>query len=352
MRVTYLLHQFPQLSETYANTEIRALLDTPDDPTEIDVISLCEADFPGESAVRPGVVADEAEIVERTRAFAPDVIHTHWLGLQLGVACRLARALDLPLTIRAHSFDVLWPRPGRRWKGWGPRRPDRSKPIEKNLDFLRSEACLGILTFPFSVPRLAAAGIPESKLLPSWPVIDYRRFHDGSPNGRGVLNGGACLPKKDFQAFLELGKRVPGREFSLYPIGYEAEALHARNRELGSPVSVREPVPHREMPRVYKRNEWLVYTADPAVGTVGWPVSVMEAQASGVGVCMPNLRPDLREYIGPGGFVYDDLGEVAEIIREPYCAKRRSEAFAHARKADASEHARRLRALWRSRGVA
>ena len=160
MRITYLVYQFPQLSETYACTEIRNLAQD----HEIDVISLTEPEVPDPAEPEVFVSSDEEAIFERARAFAPDVLHTHWLGPQLGQACTLARRLDIPMTVRAHSFDVLWSAPGRRWKGFGPRKPDQSKPIKKNLDFLKSEACLGILTFPFSVERLMGAGIPEEKL--------------------------------------------------------------------------------------------------------------------------------------------------------------------------------------------
>jgi hypothetical protein len=31
-------------------------------------------------------------------------------------------------------------------------------------------------------------------------------------------------------------------------------------------------------------------------------MSIAEAQGAGVGVCMANIRPDLREYVGPAGF--------------------------------------------------
>ena len=149
-RISYLVLQYPQLSESYASTEMRAV----QPEYELDVISLRPADVESEAAVPFVIEGDETKILERMRAFRPDVIHTHWLGNHLGLACRVARKLDVPLSIRAHSFDVLWAWPPRkRLERWFARR-ETSKPIAQNLDFLRSEACLGILTFPFSVERL------------------------------------------------------------------------------------------------------------------------------------------------------------------------------------------------------
>ena len=36
-------------------------------------------------------------------------------------------------------------------------------------------------------------------------------------------------------------------------------------------------------------------------------MAIAEAQAAGVGVCMPNIRPDIKEYVGEAGFVYDSI---------------------------------------------
>ncbi len=55
------------------------------------------------------------------------------------------------------------------------------------------------------------------------------------------------------------------------------------------------------MPGEYKKHQWLVYTACPQINQVGWPLSIAEAQAAGVGICMPEIRPDIREYIGDAG---------------------------------------------------
>jgi glycosyltransferase involved in cell wall biosynthesis len=120
----------------------------------------------------------------------------------------------------------------------------------------------------------------------------------------------------------------------LYPIGYAHEKLESLNRDAGSPVRIRTPLPHKDMPGLFKRHEWLVYTADWDIGTVGWPVSVAEAQAAGVGIVMPDLRPDIRDYVGPAGFVYRSLDEVREILSAPYPESMRRAGFDHARRSD------------------
>lgn len=346
-RIVCILHQFPQLSESYAQTELRALARH----HSVEVVSLRPPDVPSRSDLRVHQIDAVDAVLDQVRRFDPDVIHTHWLGTQLDAVVHVARRLCRPFTVRAHSFDVLWPRPARRgWRRLVPA-PDVSSEIARHLDVLRSGLCLGVLCFPFARKRLARAGIPEHKLVPAWPVCDYARFHDESPNGRAIYNGGACLPKKDFGAYLQLARSMPTRQWNLYPIGYTYADLEALNERLGGPARVCPPVPHAEMPALYKRHEWMVYTADPVIGTVGWPVSVAEAQASGVGVCVPNLRPDLAEYVGPAGFVYDSFDELREILSAPYPETMRRAGFAHARRSDVHESLERLTGLWRAAGA-
>lgn len=64
---------------------------------------------------------------------------------------------------------------------------------------------------------------------------------------------------------------------------------------------------HADMPREYKRHEWLVYTANHSFNSVGWPIVVAEAQASFVGVCIANIWSDLRKYLDRACYVFDSL---------------------------------------------
>ncbi len=82
-----------------------------------------------------------------------------------------------------------------------------------------------------------------------------------------------------------------------------------------------------------------------SVPTVGWPMAIAEAQASGVGVCMPRIRPDLVEYVGPG-VIYDSIEELYPIVSGPVPDEMREAGFEHARRSDIAEHKHLLTDLW------
>ncbi len=327
-KVLYLIWQYPETSQTYIHSEIACLQER----YEIFTISLIPPSAARHSPVpfEHFELSDMDGITARAREFAPDVIHTHWMHMT-GLARHVSRAVRTPYTIRSHSFDLL------------ERPPDR---MAADARLVREDACLGVLGFPWAVERLIEDGAPEDKLRATWPVVDYARFHDESPNGSDVMNVGACVPKKKMEDFLLLALRMPHRRFRLYASGYLNPHLRQRKEELGSPAQVVPATPHEDMPREYKRHEWLVYTADWAPRSVGWPIVVAEAQASGVGVCMPNLRPDLAEYVGDAGYLYESLDEALAIISQPFPEDRRRLGFEHARRSDIAEHVRVLEELW------
>jgi glycosyltransferase involved in cell wall biosynthesis len=145
--------------------------------------------------------------------------------------------------------------------------------------------------------------------------------------------------------FLDLALAAPKLRFDLYALGYRIEELRETANSRKSPVHFNPPLELEEMPAAYKRHRWLIYTAAPQ-GNVGWPMSVAEAQASGVGVCMANIRGDLRDYVGEAGFLYNTLDEALKITSRPFPEELRQLGFAHAKKSDAFEHRALLFDLW------
>ncbi len=326
-RVLYLLRQYPQVTETYMETELRALEER---GHSVEVIALNVATDPRRRthSFRYIPQEDEAAVAAAVAELEPDVIHSHELDTARRVH-EAGRAAGVPFTLRTHSYDVM---------GLGEER------MRALGAYLNDDRCLGVLGFPFAAEPLAGAGVEEEKIRTCFPVADYERFHARTENGDAVMNLGACQPKKGMGLFLELGARMPEREFNLWAIGFGIDDIRRHNESLGSPVNLMPRTEHEEMPSHYKRHEWLVYTA--AERTVGWPVAIAEAQAAGVGVCMQRIRPDVEEYVGDGGFVFDTIDEVEDIISRPLPDDVRRRGFEQATKSDVRSHIAVLEQLW------
>jgi Glycosyltransferase Family 4 len=354
MKILYVLYEYPQLSQTYIKTEIEALKAR----HEVEIISLGPPDLAYQNHQPFQVFSSLKEIVTKIHAFKPDVIHSHWLQMA-PVLYKIARKTKVPYTIRAHSFDVLSTPFKPTLKDYLSRCSLRYLIDSFKLKHLywrfnlgeihpsiNNPYCLGILAFPFARSILTQLGVKPHQIIDCYPVIDYAKFVNDAPNGAGVMNVGACIPKKKMENFIDLSLLVPSRKFTLYSIGYQSKKIAEYNESKGSPVEVLDAIEPDLMPVEYKKNQWLVYTADFVSNTVGWSVSVAEAQAAGVGVCFPNLREDLNGYLGGAGILYDSIHDIAEIIKQDVPTEMREKGFEVAKRSDIQTHLHLLESLW------
>jgi hypothetical protein len=267
--------------------------------------------------------------------FSPNVIHTHYLNHD-PIVHEVASSLGIPYTVRAHSFDCL------------PAGLERRLPahLANVVPLLNQDICLGVVAMPFAQATLEDFGFDSEKLLIKPPVVDVRLFMDKSPNQRGVMNTGACIPKKQMQDFLELAERLPGETFNLYAVGHDTKNLELLNAERGSILNIRKPVPYSQMPQEYKKNNWMVYTASFTEKTVGWPMAIVEAWASGVVVNIARIRPDLDDFIGDAGFCYDSLDELTDRLASEPPSEIRERGFERAQSFDIRNHLDELFAMW------
>lgn len=332
-RVLYLLADYPQLSETYVKSEIEAARAV--GSVEVFVIALEPVYAPYRNHAPFIREKDEAKMLEIASSFEPDLVHTHYFTYA-EKAHRLARGLDVPFTVRAHSYDVLGTPLGR----------DPSPKAKACRDAVNDQDCLGMLTFPFTRSMLEEAGVKAEKLRDCHPVVNVPLFLDESPNGEGVMNVGATMPKKGLQEFIRLASLTDeAMPFSLYGIG-RTDHLEEQNQAVGGRVIFRDPVMPEKMLLEYKKHSWLVYTASREMGTVGWPIAVAEAQAAGVGVCMPSLRPDIADFLGGAGIIFDDVEELRDVVSKPVPEEMRQCGFEVAKRSDVWEHIHILLDLW------
>ena len=327
-KILYILHRYPQISETYMETEMRAL----DGRFDMRILSTGKPDLLYQHHHPYMLTENVPAMIAAAREFAPDVIHCHYT-LMIPAVYQVARALDVPFTVRTHSFDVF-----------GPAAPK----LVHYQQAVGSSLCAGVLGFPPTLRRFEKAGWDMRKVRDCYPIIEYDWFYDRSANGKAIMNVGACIPKKKMEDFVQLGAQCPGRELNLYALGYYKGRIEELNDSMGRPINVKPPIEPRLMPAEYKKHEWLVYTGTPKLPTVGWPLAVAEAQASGVGVCIQRVRPDLEEYLGCAGYLFDTVDEAAAIIANPVPAEMRETGFRQAAKSDIHAHIDLLVEMWRA----
>lgn len=329
MRIMAILERYPQLSETYISTELfeleaRGLL--------AGIVSMTAADMPLAEPLPFVISVDETNIVRMARRREVDALHTHYLQMA-PLVIRVADQLGIPFTLRTHSYDVL-------------KAP--TKVLDEVCSMINASSCASVLGFPFICRRLLEHGLRADLLVESWPVIDFEKFLDQSDNANGVLNLGAALPKKNMFAYIDFALSRPDVRFSLYPVGYQTNELVEYNAHLGFPVEIHEAVQPAEMPQIYKQHRWLVYTSSLDLGTVGWPMAIPEAQASGLGVCLQSDRPDAYDLLDGAGVVFSHFREISELISRPVPTPSRERGFQVARRSDVRSHVDVLLKIWAS----
>lgn len=327
-RVLFLLQEYPQISQTYIHTEIEQIKKK----YEVSIVATKNADLEYQRHLPYEILRriTPESLTDVVRRHRPDIIHGPYLHLTPYFRY-LAHAAGTYYTVRSHSYDVLTPHTLQR---------------KDVIDAVNDPVCRGVLCFPFITDTLIRAGIPAKKLIPCWPVADIGKFRNREPNGPDVMNVGATLPKKGMKGFADIAKAVPEMIFNLYAMGYIAPEVEDYARSIGSPMNVMPPVQPEDMPPEYKKHRWLVYTASKKVGTVGWPLAAAEAMASGVGVLIQNIRPDIKEFVGEAGYVFDTPADVRRIVMQPFPDEKREAGFALAEKSDIGKHINMLFDLW------
>ena len=338
LRVLYIVERYPELSESYILNEIEHVTHL----YELEICATRPALLPYRNHRTFCVSGDEPEQVlsQVWKNFHPQIVHFHYIHIAQKFLA-FCEHYNVPFTVRLHSFDTL--------RDFGNGRDNHIAAMSRYAETVNSDLCLGVLSFPFTIEALVQSGMRQEKLVPTFPVVDVKRFFDHSTNGDQILNVGAAIPKKAMGDFMRLATLVPDKTFNLYAIRDNIDHLRDQNQQLGGHCNVFEAVQPKDMPAIYKRHRWLVYTASMISRNVGWPMAVAEAQAAGVGVCMANIRPDLQEYLGSGGgILFDDVAELKDIVREHVPEEMRERGFEQCWKSDIAKNISQLTDLWDS----
>jgi len=290
-RVLYALWQYPQLSETYMEAELRCMLRW---GVHVEVWRETPPASP-----HPAIVPiHDGSLAEAVRRVRPDVIHVHWLTTASQQAETLAQT-GVPVTLRAHGFDT-------------------TPQVARSL--LGEPWVHAMYAFPHHLPLI---GSDTSKLRAVPVAFDTTLFQPYTQKDRmRVLHGGAALPTKDIPFFIALSKLLPEHRFTMAGItcthmeAYVDELKEIRRRT-NAPVELKFNVQRSDMAQLVAEAGIYVHTT-PARGTelaasIGMPISIAEAMATGAHVLVRDL-PELRDYVGDAGSAYRNLEEAAEII--------------------------------------
>ena len=298
---------YPAISETYIEVELQQIA-RHFSPIVIAEVDVKAAPYLAYSATIPYYVTNDIDrITAIVREYQPVYLHGHWLTNAPKIHL-ISTKTGVPFTIRAHSFDSFYVRSTQ----CGNR--------DDIFSSLRSDLCRGIFTFPFFAGTFKEFGVKNDKVFLTPPVVDTELFLNNVEKLPGILNIGAFVDKKNMLEFIDIAlisRQNNSAPFNIIPVGIDISVLEKYNENNGSPVRIYSPVPHHKMPEVYGKNSWLLYTACTLKKTIGWPIAISEAMAAGLGICMPNVRDDLQDYVGPTLKIYNSVKQAAEIVASP-----------------------------------
>jgi glycosyltransferase involved in cell wall biosynthesis len=169
-------------------------------------------------------------------AFRPDVIDAEFFWPDGPAAMCLARALDLPFSVKARGADIHY---------WASR-PGIGTQILK-----AAEAADGLLAVSAALKAdMVALGMPAERIRVHHTGVDVDLFHPGAeaPRETGgplVVTAGALIPRKRPELVLAVARRVPEATFLFVGDGPERARLE---RAAGPNVRFAGAQPHEKLP--------------------------------------------------------------------------------------------------------
>ena len=283
----YVLNSYQQLSESYVEYELSKMRDW---GCKIEVWRMQKPHSPYHSDIQ---VHDEdlREVVRKTK---PDLIHIHWLGLAQRIL-PLIDDLNIPTTIRAHSFDTT----------------------EETIRFCTKRSFVKkIYCFPQHIDDFK-----DDKLQIQNTVFDTKLFKPyKNKNKRLVVRGGAALPSKSLPFFIHLAKELPEFKCILAVVNCHdnddyINELKRLASSISSPIEIRTNVPRESYAELVSEAGIYLSTVDKKLMNVGMPISISEAMASGCYIVASNYE-SMKRYIGESGKTYNDMNEAKKIIKD------------------------------------
>ncbi len=291
-RVLYAIWHYPQLSESYVESEIRCMQRW---GVHVEVWRTAN----GSSTYPVNVTIHDGTLEEAISACRPDVIHLHWLSFAMGKIANLA-GYGLPITLRLHGFDVT---------------------PEGLANYLSHKEVTAVYAFP---NQLARFNLSDPRLKSTPAAFDSTLFlPNPQKNNKLVVRTSAGIPSKDLPLFFEAARQLPEFRFVLAVVTcYKKEPyiqeLLAIHEAMGSPVEIHIDLQRNEIAKLVGEAGIYVHTlltpGTKGSTPVGQPVSIAESMATGC-LCFVKDIPDFCDYIDECGKSYADVADLVEKIR-------------------------------------
>ena len=287
LKVLYVLNSYPQLSESYVEYELKKMCDF---GFEIEVWRRQKPHSPYHSDIK---IHDE-DLREVVSKIKPDLIHIHWLDIAK-IILPFIDDLNIPTTIRAHSFDTT----------------------KKSIKFCTKRSFVKkIYCFPQHFDDFN-----DAKLKIQNTVFDTKVFKPHkNKNKRLVVRGGAALPSKSLPFFILLAKELPDFKFILAVVKCHdnddyINELKKLASSISSPVEIRTNLSRESYTELVSEAGIFLHTVEKKLMNVGMPTSISEAMATGCYVVASN-NESMKRYIGESGKTYNDMSEAKKIIKD------------------------------------
>lgn len=286
-RVLYAMWQYPQLTQSYVETEIRAVRKL---GVHVEVWAETDVAVAHDTEVR----IHKGTIEEAIKKVNPQIVHTHWLHIAQNYEPML-EANNLPVTVRAHGFEMT---------------PELVYALN------RSRTIRKVFLFPDQMEQLRYRSDKLKQITAAFNENLYAPYF--KKDRKLVLRVGASLWSKGYEQMMETALLCPDHEFLLI-LGtaslreYVVDEIVELNRKFGSPVKILHNIQPAEIKEIVKRAGIYMHTFrqdEP----FGMSISIAESMATGA-VILGYDRPEVRNYAGDAGFYFSSPEQAAELIK-------------------------------------
>ena len=329
-RILIIGRAFPNSAHGYINNDVDYLAAK----AEVLVLSPNQPMAPFYSPVHFNYFNDEEDLIRQARQFRPDFI-VAWLLPNHFFARAAAEALGVPFVLKLHTPDyhTLADQAKKRRllpairKTVGEAQLARAYRVSATS--LAATSRSSRLSGVYCIPGLRdefCRHFPSEKVFELKPRIDVGRFHDETTNGDRIMLLGSLLKRREGRLSFGAIATGIGLPVDWFPMPTPG-CLWMDVPDVPGNVNFMKYRPPSEMPALYKGYRAIVMVGEGRFSR-GLSLYVLEAQAAGVAVVAPSLRPDFDDFVqAGGGYLFEDPSEIPGILRGIPDSGRRERGF-------------------------